>query len=57
MSRLSGQDVKRSNQLITDKSAADFSYITDNARRKLKKELLELKETIGSLLEAMGKGV
>jgi hypothetical protein len=118
MSRLSGQDVKRLSQLITDESAelvgnirsvlpqktnpidkslpsippgsiknmpaydpdaeisslaltvpswvssinrtrstADFSYITVNARCMLEKQLLELKETIDSMLAAMKEGV
>ena len=39
------------------KSSADFSYITDKARRKLEKELLELKKTIDSILAAIKEGI
>ena len=35
------------------RSASDLSNITDNARRKLEKELMELKETIDFMLAAM----
>lgn len=39
------------------KSSADFNYITDKARHKLEKELLELKKTIDSMLAGIKEGI